>query len=459
MNFYLIIGLIIIMFIIALSARVTGNPHKNIILENTISKEHLQEPEITNLRNEYKRRLLQIATILSVASSPLLLSPYDSITIFGLLVLLFVSIGSMTYCQIIYIRKMRQLLVQNSWLVDISPLMIDTKLVVEKNQKILSLWWSLPPILISVIGAIYTLLTFGLSSTTWFALLSGLGCCLLFGGLYYSIFRLPTKTYTSNTELNKRYNDLFRHHWSVITTILFWLLAPISFIPRVGLLENYHFSFVLMMGYMVLILFGCAFTTYYLYDLRNKQDKIIEQTAEYRYSGDDQYWKFGIYINPNDSRLMVADRIGMNISINLGKKAGKIIMGLTGFGIVVVLFFSLTPLFMVDFGQEPFQANLSKEELKLQAPFSHSTIDLDKIEKISLLDKLPNNRTRVNGMGTEHYELGQFTVENRKATLFVDQSSSPILKIQTKNKDYYFTSKKQDETQTLYTKLQKELAE
>lgn len=457
MNFMLVGILILVIFIIALSARVPGNPHKNIILENTIQKEHLEETKITELRQEYKRRLLQIAAVLSLVSLPLLLSPYDSIMMLGFIVIMMVSIASMFYCEVTYIRKMKQLIVENHWTVEVTPIVIDTTLVVEKNRKMLSAWWLLPAIFVSVFGCLYTFRTLGTATTTWIFIITAIVVCGLFIALYYSLGRLPVKSYTTDKKLNGLYNDLFRHHWSVILIVLFWLLAPISFLPVVSLQENYHSVFLLMMFYMILIIMGAVFTIYYLYDLRKKQDQIIEQAPEYQYTGDDDYWKFSVYINPNDSRLMVADCLGMNVSMNLGKKSGKIIAGILGILVTGLLFVVLIPLFMIDFGQDPFQATLSNEEVQLQAPLTHAKIPIDDIEDVVLLDKLPSDRIRMNGTGTEHYQLGEFKVENRTATLLVDNSSSPVLKIQTKKRDYYFTSKISKETKLTYKKLKTEI--
>ena len=208
---------------------------------------------------------------------------------------------------------------------------------------------------------------------------------------------------------------------------------------------------------MFLVILGALFTIYYLYDLRKKQDHIIEQAPEYQYTGDDDYWKFSIYINPKDSRLLVADRLGMNVSMNLGKASGKIIAGFLGLLVVGVLFIVLVPLFIIDFGQDPFQATLSTKEVQLQAPLTHAKIAIDEIKNVELLDTLPNDRIRINGTGTENYQLGEFKVEDRTATLFVDRSSSPVLKIQTKKRDYYFTSKIPKDTEQTYKKLKKEI--
>ncbi|KAF1296132.1 hypothetical protein BAU15_10100 [Enterococcus sp. JM4C] len=459
MNFMLVAILIVTIFIVALSARITANPHKNIILENTIQQEHLNEPEITKLRKEYKLRLLQIAGVISLLSLLLLLCPYDSLLMLGFLVIVIGSIASQFYCQVYYIRKMRLLIVKNHWTVEVSPMVIDTKLVAEKNKKMLSMWWLLPALLLTIAGCIYTLVVLGSTTIAWLFIAISVILTVLFVAMYYSLSRLPVKSYTADTAINKQYNNLFRHHWSVILVALFWVFVPISILPVLSLQMDYQLMQYLMIGFMAFVFLDVLFSIYYLYDLRKKQDKLIEQAPAYRYTGDDAYWKFGIYINPNDSRLMVADRVGMNMSINLGKKSAKVIMSLTGILLSCLFFITLVPMFLADFGHSPFQATISKEQVTLQAPFSETSLSLNDIEEVSLIKQLPNDRVRVFGTGTENYQLGEFKVDDKAATLYVDTSSSPILKIQTKKKDYYFTSKDSKNTESTYTKLKDRLTE
>src|SRR5699024_97020 len=108
-------------FLLELILRIPGNPHKNIILENTLPKDKLDEPKVTALRNAYKNNLLKIAGALSVLTLPLLFVSYDSIVMASFSLLLVVSIGALYGCEIFYIHKMRQLLIEQDWLLQVAP--------------------------------------------------------------------------------------------------------------------------------------------------------------------------------------------------------------------------------------------------------------------------------------------------------------------------------------------------
>ena len=130
--FYFI--LVSVAFFMAFTMGIYANPHKNIILENTLPEDKLQDPSVQAIRKRYKKRLVQLAAVFSVLSLPLLFIPYDSILLFLFLLLLFSFIGSGYYLQIVYIRKMAALKMQNGWLLPKRPLLIDTQLVLNKNQ-------------------------------------------------------------------------------------------------------------------------------------------------------------------------------------------------------------------------------------------------------------------------------------------------------------------------------------
>ncbi|MGK0627963.1 hypothetical protein ACSFCH_14340, partial [Enterococcus faecalis] len=78
--FYFI--LVSVAFFMAFTIGIYANPHKNIILENTLPEDKLQDPSVQAILKRYKKRLVQIAAVFSVLSLPLLFIPYDSILLF-----------------------------------------------------------------------------------------------------------------------------------------------------------------------------------------------------------------------------------------------------------------------------------------------------------------------------------------------------------------------------------------
>ena len=81
-----------------------SKPHKNVLLENTLSPDHLQHPDVLALVAEYRRRIMQFVGILSVASLIFVqfiwLYPHD---LFWLL--LFLLLGQATSYKFIILEK------------------------------------------------------------------------------------------------------------------------------------------------------------------------------------------------------------------------------------------------------------------------------------------------------------------------------------------------------------------
>ncbi|WP_086443882.1 DUF5808 domain-containing protein [Candidatus Enterococcus lemimoniae] len=455
MNFFLYLLLVGVNFLMALAGRIPANPHKNIILETTLPKEKLQDEQVLTISRTYKKRLLQWAFIFSVAALPILTISYDSLTLIYFLVMIFCFIGTSFYLQVIYIRKMTTVKVQNNWILPTSPLLVDTTLVANKNRKLISIWWFLPSILITILGCIYSFTTLGLSNGNWIIGLISLLMSAMFLLFYYFIARFPVKPLTSDETINQQVNDQMRHHWSVLMAVSALVLSPLAFISVSSVSIPYEKMMLFSMGYALLIFGFVLFTFYYLFSSRKKQDHLIAQAKEYRYSDEDQYWKYGIYINPNDKRIMIPDRVGMNISVNLGRPAGKLALGIIGVLVLFSLIGASIPMVISDFSANPFELSTSHNGISLSAPLSQSRkITWDEIESVELINTLPKDRLKLYGTATENYLTGEFQINNEPAYLLVLTNKKPILEIKTNNKLYYYTNKDTTLTEKYYKDIQ-----
>lgn len=455
MNFFLYLLLVGVNFLMALAGRIPANPHKNIILETTLPKEKLQDEQVLTISRTYKKRLLQWAFIFSVAALAILAISYDSLTLIYFLVMIFGFIGTSFYLQVIYIRKMTTVKVKNNWVLPTSPLLVDTALVANKNRKLISIWWFLPSILITLLSCIYSFTTLGLSNGNWIIGLISLLMSAMFLLFYYFIARFPVKPLTSDETINQQVNDQMRHHWSVLMAVSALVLSPLAFISVSSVSIPYEKMMLFSMGYALLILGFVLFTFYYLFSSRKKQDRLIAQAKEYRYSDEDQYWKYGIYINPNDKRIMIPDRVGMNISVNLGRPAGKLALGIIGVLVLFSLIGASIPMVISDFSANPFELSKSHNGISLSAPLSQSRkITWDEIESVELINTLPKDRLKLYGTATENYLTGEFQINNEPAYLLVLANKKPILEIKTNDKLYYYTNKDTKLTEKYYKDIQ-----
>lgn len=450
-----IVGIMVFLAVImACTLRLAGTANKNVLLENTLSKENLQNPQVLALAKEYKKRLAQLGVLFSLLSLSLLLPSYESVmmTLFWFLLLL--NLGGFYVCELVYIRKMHQLIVKNHWQLSVEPTLVDTQLVLNKNQKIVSWLWLLPALALGVAGFIY-LLQQGLFSELWFISLLSLVLWLLSLAMWYGIYRLPVRPMTNDAAINQQYNDLTKHDWSFFTVVMSIFMTLLLLIPLTSMQADGASAYFWLALLLIITVVFLVYTIWYLLRLRKKQDRLISQVPDYRYLGEDQYWRYGMYINPNDHRLMIPDRIGTNLSINLGRPVGKIIMGVIGLFLIAAMVFSLIPMYLFDFTGNPLKMQITQEQVTLSAPFAgNKTIQQKEIQDIQLVDQIGPS-IKINGLGSENYAVGKFSVDGHPAQLYVDWQSSPILKIETKNQRFYYTNKKPKETKRLYQELKK----
>ncbi len=444
--------LIFVDIIMAFSLGLAATPHKNVILENTLPSEALHTPEVKALTKRYRTRLWQIALIFSMLNFTMFFTHYESFLMTLFWVLLLIPMGAFYGTEIFYIRQMAQLKVNKGWQLPVTPVLVDTKLTLTKNKKMLHFGYLIPALLLSL-GLAWFMLRSQNDGAAILSISLVIGWFIAFA-CWYGVKRLPVAAPTNVEKLNRQYNDLTKHDWAIVAVgtaygILFALGLPFFASQLTGIWAQ------VTIWLMLILIVGFSFLlVWYLIRVRKKQDALLNQVTDYRYQGEDQYWRFGVYINPDDHRLMLPDRIGINLTMNLGRPAGKIFMGAIVLLVVGVLFATLIPVYMMDFNKEPFSAEFKNEELILKAPFAASSeIKLSDIQQVALVNELKKPIERTNGYGGENYSTGYYLVANKKATLYLDNRVRPFLKITTNKRDYYFTFKEEEKTKQLYQNL------
>ncbi|MEN2297117.1 PH domain-containing protein, partial [Enterococcus faecalis] len=148
------------------------------------------------------------------------------------------------------------------------------------------------------------------------------------------------------------------------------------------------------------------------------------------------------------------DRIGMNLSINLGRPARKIILAATGILTIAVRFFATVPMFINDFSSHAFQATIENKQFVLSAPLAKTrSIAFNHISAVSLIVDLRQERIRSMGAATDSYLTGEFKVAEKPAYLLSYTKTDPILKIETRKKVNYYTAREGQERTKIYHEI------
>lgn len=451
----LILGILIFCnFIMAFTNSIAAKPHNYVIVENTFPADKIDDPKVLAFRKNYRKRQFQLAFILTILDLSLLIPMKDSIFMMLFFVLLYITIAAGYLLQIRYIRKGHQLIIENNWQLTEQPIQVNTALVIEKNRKLVSPWWFV------VSFGLLLLLTFvlhnqGMESLTWILFITcGLTLALFVVG-WWAIGRLPVRALTDDQTINRQYNDLTKFYWSALMVTTSFFVNLVIYLPLLTVNLSNRFFEVLMISEFLLIFLFCGLTFWWLFRLRNKQDQLLTQTPSFRYTGDDYYWRYGIYYNPDDRRLMIPDRIGLNITINLARVGGKIFIGLIPILLIAAMLIVVVPLYVLDYHPDPLTYEVKQESVLLDGPYyREQKISFQDIEKVSLIEQLPPTGMKVNGLATENYAIGSFKVGGKSATLFIDHQSKPILKITTKKRDYYYTNTDSAVTKQAYQSIQ-----
>ncbi|MDT2756254.1 PH domain-containing protein [Enterococcus asini] len=444
--------LVLINVAMAFTIGIAGKSHKQVIIENTLPKEHLEDAAVLNLVKKFRRSLWVLAILGCLLGLSLFFLSKESFMMTSFWLCLLFALGGSYAVEIRYIRKMHDLKVAKGWQLPVAPVVIDTKLIQAKNRKLVPFIALLPAFVLTLLycGWLWQLKAdnFLILST------SALGFWILSVALWFAIKRLPVRPITKEAAINQQLNDITKHTWSLMMVTLPYFLLVLLWLPQLSMETKGLGATILAIFFPLLLCGFLLYTVGMLLHLRKRQDQLLNQVADYRYTGEDQYWRFAMYNNPNDSRIMVPDRIGLNIGINLGRPMGKVL----GIGTLLVIFGlmigTLIPLYQMDFVKDSFSAQLTYDTLTLDAPFAkESHIPLNQIQSVELVDKLPPKIVRTNGYGGDHYLTGEFKVADKKASLYLTLAKRPYLHVVTKNRDYYFSSQ-EEKTTALYQEIQ-----
>ena len=100
--------------------------------------------------------------------------------------------------------------------------------------------------------------------------------------------------------------------------------------------------------------------------------------------------------------------------------------------------------------------NIENNFVKINAPTYGSEFNIDDIEEVTMLDRLPSG-IRTNGVGASTYDLGNFSIDGYgKCKLYLYFENPNCISIKLKYGRYiFFNSKSNDETLRYYAELQK----
>lgn len=359
-------------------------------------------------------------------------------------------------------REMYRLKVKKNW-VDTKTMhmvCIDTELASLSKKMYYSWKWHLP-VMASI--AVSGVLMFGWGEwseqdeTAWILFGAALVVTIIFLAFHMWIERRQNVVYSQNTEVNFAVNRAVKRAWTAgflaadMMNGIAWIFLSVRF-WRVQWLDGSDYLI-----YSILQMMAGVFFLLPIIRIHSKKQRILEQDTQPVYVDDDEYWKNGWYNNPNDSRLMVQDRMcSMNFTFNMAKPAAWIVYGITA--IIMVGTVIWVGYLMLSFRNAEVAFSVNGSQVNLEAAGYECNFSIDDIESVEVLEQMPDEAfSKTNGGATDKYDIGYFRgKESGKCMLFLFKDYTPILRVKLADLVVYANSEDSGEVEKWYSQIQKQ---
>jgi len=265
---------------------------------------------------------------------------------------------------------------------------------------------------------------------------------------YRFINRQRSDLVDNNASLSAALTQVRRHNWNWMYLYTSWLTALLM--VSISLLSGYMIALLAVTLVFLVVTVVLAMRTEMR--VRSAQRKLTEEAGQSFYVDDDQFWPLGMfYHNPNDSHVMMNQRTGMNMTVNLGRPMGKLFMTLSVLAILAVPFLAAWML-------QTEKAGVTIELTATQV-VSHYEVYYYDIVSVTLMEELPEDTVRTMGTGMTHLLQGNFAMPGAEKCKFnLDPTVPPFLRIETEELVYIFGTRDSAETRQLYDRLMQVLA-
>ena len=261
-------------------------------------------------------------------------------------------------------------------------------------------------------------------------LLTGPVCVLLFWLFWRFVFRWRAEAVDADEDLTAALTRIRRRAWrrcwlwgAWFMALFSWAMALTFAYPVLGLVLTAVLSAV-----MVAAMVGLEFR------LRRLQERLTAGSGREVYVDEDDKWIWGMfYCDPDDSRLLVNARVGLNATVNLGKPAGKVVIVLTA---VLLLFMPLAGVWTMGEEKAPVALTLTGTALTATHSGTRYEIPLEQIREEELLEELPDIH-RVAGTAMDTVDKGRWRCDEYGALpVCLDPRTGPWLLVTTVETTY-----------------------
>lgn len=254
---------------------------------------------------------------------------------------------------------------------------------------------------------------------------------VLFWILYRFAIRRKAEVVDDNAVRTETLTRLRRQAWRRVWLWGAWFMALLTWC--MAFYETQ--PLVCFVGTAGLTILFTAAAIWQEFRLRALQSRLTAESGRDFYVDEDDKWIWGMfYYNPNDESFVVNARVGINTTVNMARKPGKILMGFTA---VVLLLMPLFGVWMLAEERMPVELSVQGEVLEARHAGSRYEIPLEDIQSAELLEELPK-LSKIVGTGMPSVKKGQYSAEGcGKVTACLDPRTGPWLLVMETDGEQY----------------------
>ena len=392
---------------------------KNIAVGVTFIEEGKRDEEVISRLNRYKKQIKMITIVLLLA-----LIPGVFVSRFWILLtyyLVWTYVTMFIYAIPFYLcnKDLKAIKKRRGWVQHQGE-------KVEIDMENIPNFKEISPLLF-IIPCIVSLLPLIWDRTFYVLYITSAASVLVFWFSYRYFYRNRSERVNEERDLTRVLTQIRHYNWSKIWIAASWLTIPLSFS---GLLFISHPALALTLIFLVTAVI-CVEAVGIEIKLRKMQEKLTKGSGVGAIVDEDDKWIGGmIYYNPNDSRLIVNERVGMNTTLNLARTSGKVI---TLFLLILILALPFTGPAMNVYYKQPIKIEITKDEVEASQGITNYRIKLSDIKDVELIDELSDDLIRVNGTSFDDLLKGDFRDGNENLTLLLRPNSKPFIRVTDKN--------------------------
>ena len=392
---------------------------KNIAVGVTFIEEGKQDAEVISRLNRYKKQIKMITIVLLLA-----LIPGVFVSKFWILLtyyLVWTYVTMFIYAIPFYLcnKDLKAIKKRRGWVQHQGE-------KVEIDMENIPNFKEISPLLF-IIPCIVSLLPLIWDRTFYVLYITSAASVLVFWFSYRYFYRNRSEKVNEERDLTRVLTQIRHYNWSKIWIAASWLTIPLSFS---GLLFISHPALALTLIFLVTAVI-CVEAVGIEIKLRKMQEKLTKGSGVGAIVDEDDKWIGGmIYYNPNDSRLIVNERVGMNTTLNLARTSGKVI---TLFLLILILALPFTGPAMNVYYKQPIKIEVTKDEVEASQGITNYRIKLSDIKNVELIDELSDDLVRVNGTSFDDLLKGDFRDGKENLVLLLRPESKPFIRVTDKN--------------------------